>query len=117
MFALSNRSFVIEEGRKMQASSVRGADHPGTRRRVWLAVQIKAHKQKKINASKIAFFYYRLFFGIRSFQWVTVDSNKNFLPTPKLQCEGVSRKFPALLFPFRGRPSDNADRSAANPYL
>ena len=65
----------------------------------------------------MAFFYYRLFFGLGSFQWVTVDSNKNFLSSPKLLCEGVSRKFPALLFPFRGRPSDNADRSAANPYL
>jgi hypothetical protein len=41
----------------MQASCVRGADHPWREaRRVWLAVQIKAHKrkQKKINASKIA---------------------------------------------------------------
>ena len=100
---------VCYRGREEDASVLRARRGPPWReaRRVWLAVQIKAHKrkQKKINASKIAFFYYRLFFGIGSFQWVTADSNKNFLPSPKLPCEGVSRKFPALLFPFRGRPA------------
>jgi hypothetical protein len=34
----------------------------------------------KINVSKIAFFYLRLFFRIESFQRVTSDSNKKFLP-------------------------------------
>jgi hypothetical protein len=32
----------------------------------------------QINANKIAFFYYRLFFRIEIFQWVTGDSNKKF---------------------------------------
>jgi hypothetical protein len=102
MFALSNRSFVIEEGWKMQASRVH-ADHSGARRRLWLAVQIKAHKrkQKKINASKIAFFYYRLFFVIGSFQWVTAAPNKKAFPSPKLLCGGFSRKSPALSSPSR----------------
>jgi hypothetical protein len=33
-------------------------------------------KQMKINDSKIAFFYLRLFLRIRTFQWVAPDSNK-----------------------------------------
>jgi hypothetical protein len=32
----------------------------------------------QINENKIAFFYYRLFFRIEIFQWVTGDSNKKF---------------------------------------
>jgi hypothetical protein len=64
MFSLSNGSFVIEEGRKMQASRVRGADRLARGGGFGWPFKLKAHKrkQKKINASKIAFFYYRLFF-------------------------------------------------------
>jgi hypothetical protein len=53
-------------------------------------IQIKAHKrkQKKINASKIAFFYYRLFFGIGSFQWVTADSNNKISPLAETSVRG-----------------------------
>jgi hypothetical protein len=34
----------------------------------------------QINENKIAFFYYRLFFRIEIFQWVTGDSNKKTPP-------------------------------------
>ena len=34
----------------------------------------------QINENKIAFFYYRLFFRIEIFQWVTGDSNKKIPP-------------------------------------
>jgi hypothetical protein len=37
-------------------------------------------KQMKINDSKIAFFYLRLFFRIGTFQWVAPDSNRIFSP-------------------------------------
>ena len=36
----------------------------------------------QINENKIAFFYYRLFFRIGTFQWVTADLNKKFPPRP-----------------------------------
>ena len=103
MFALSNRSFVIEEGGKMQASRVRGADHPGARRGVWLTVQIKAlkRKQKKINASKIAFFYLRLFFPIETFQWVIADSNKKIWPPVSGLAQNVLGHNRAFLSPPR----------------
>jgi hypothetical protein len=45
-------------------------------------IQASANKRKqmKINVSKIAFFYLRLFFRIGTFQWVTGDSNKKIRP-------------------------------------
>ena len=69
LFSLSNRSFVIEE-RPEDASSLVARDRPDAKLRGRLAVQIKANrrKQMKIKESKIAFVYYRLFSGIKTFQ-------------------------------------------------
>jgi hypothetical protein len=117
LFSLPNRSFVIEEGMEDASSAFVARTARGAKPRVRLAVQIKAHKrkQKKLNASKIAFFYYRLFFVIGSFQWVTADSNKNFLPSPKLLCRASHARFQLVSFSFPMASSDNAGQSAANP--
>src|SRR5271156_4047085 len=49
-----------------------------------------------ITPNKIAFFCLRLFFGIGTFQWVTADSNKIFLPlrlaSPKFVFSQVPRR-------------------------
>jgi hypothetical protein len=54
----------------------------------------------KINVSKIAFFYLRLFFPIEIFQWVTADSNKKIPPRPGLGIKGLK---PAFIMPLHRR--------------
>jgi len=45
-------------------------------RRRPLLDQIRPHGPAKIKVSKIAFVYLRLFFRLKTFQWVSADKNK-----------------------------------------
>jgi hypothetical protein len=45
-------------------------------RRRPLLDQIRPHGLAKIKVSKIAFVYLRLFFRLKTFQWVSADKNK-----------------------------------------
>jgi hypothetical protein len=68
----------------------------------------------KIKASKIAFFYLRLFFRIETFQGVTADSNKKIPARAAHTLPGPSRPNFSILFspewaPTRA-PGDIADR-------
>jgi hypothetical protein len=54
----------------------------------------------KIKASKIAFFYLRLFFRIVTFQRVTADSSKKFLAAG-LSASAASRSFHHVSLAYR----------------